>query len=122
VLNTFQLATAWDQEKILSIIDLLEWKNVKPVKKAMNNYFANVNKRASQPNQKCNKKWEDDVSGTMQASLKKAFYMDASMDTIEYIMNGQTGLMKEYVGKCKQAKGWPKKRDSILKKLKKNLA
>lgn len=120
-LNTFQLATAWNLEKIQSIIDLLDWKNVKGAKKAVNNYFANVNKRASQPNQKCNKKWEDEVTDAMQEMMKKAFYMNASFETIVWIMEMQTGLMKEYVGKCKQAKGWPKKRDNILKKLNKNL-
>jgi len=123
VLDTFQKTAKWNEETIKSMVNLLEWKNPKAAQKSINSYFANVYKRASIPNQKCNKKWEAPVSGDLQSWMKEDFAMsmDASMDNVTSFMNKQNFLMLEYVGSCKGAAGWPRKYQSIIRKLRNNL-
>ena len=71
---------------------------------------------------KCNKPWENDVSNETVAEFEEAFEKESGQDAAVFILEAMTKLMGEYVGQCKGAKSWAKKKNTLIQKMNNNLA
>ena len=71
---------------------------------------------------KCNKPWEFSVSAETVTEFEDAFDQESGQDAAVFILEAMTKLMGEFVGECKGAKSWAKKKNTLISKMQNNLA
>ena len=118
--SKFKDAVGFAKSAIIQSLLAMNMNKVSNVIGSVNKYFAGVDQRANQTN-KCNKKWHNAPSTSMQSKFELAFEMTSGYKQVEFIMQTMTDLMFEYVGNCKAAHSWETKRATQMKKITKNM-
>jgi len=121
--SDFTTTIEWAQNTVVDHLYFLDWKKSPVgVVNSINKYFDKVKQRFDQPNMKCNKPWESDVSSDTVSEFEEAFDQESGLESSIFILEAMTNLMGEYVGQCKGAKSWENKKNTLISKIKNNLA